>query len=44
MSNEERQKVWQERAAQWQASGLSQKAFATEQGLVLCQVVTGYAG
>lgn len=32
MSNEERQQVWEERVAQWRASGLSQRAYVIEQG------------
>ncbi len=28
----EREKLWQERVAQWQASGRSQRAYAIEQG------------
>ncbi|HEU4376169.1 MAG TPA: hypothetical protein VFS02_21930, partial [Telluria sp.] len=36
--NSEREKVWQERVAQWQASGLSQRAYAIEQGLPIRQV------
>ncbi|KAB8037182.1 IS66 family insertion sequence element accessory protein TnpA [Janthinobacterium aquaticum] len=38
MSNEERQKVWQERVAQWRDSGLSQRAYAIEQGFPIRQV------
>jgi len=36
--NSEREKVWQERVAQWQASGLSQRAYAIEQGFPIRQV------
>ena len=38
MSNEDRQKVWEERVAQWRASGLSQRAYAIEQGFPTRQV------
>ena len=38
MSYSERQKVWEERVAQWQASGLSQRAYAMEQGFPVRQV------
>ncbi len=38
MSNEGRQKVWEERVAQWRASGLSQRAYAIEQGFPIRQV------
>lgn len=34
----EREQVWQGRVAQWQASGLSQRAFAIEQGFPVHQV------
>ena len=36
--NSEREKVWQERVAQWRASGLSQRAYAIEQGFPIRQV------
>ena len=36
--NSKREKVWQERVAQWQASGLSQRAYAIEQGFPIRQV------
>ena len=36
--NSEREKVWQERVAQWQASGLSRRAYAIEQGFPIRQV------
>jgi hypothetical protein len=36
--NAEREKVWHERVAQWQASGLSQRAYAIEQGFPVRQV------
>lgn len=38
MANTERVKVWQERVAQWRASGLSQRAYAIEQGFPIRQV------
>ena len=38
MSNKERQKVWEGRVAQWRASGLSQRAYAIEQGFPIRQV------
>ena len=38
VSNSERQKVWEERVAQWQASGLSQRTYAIEQGFPVRQV------
>ena len=38
VANLEREKVWQERVAQWQASGLSQRAYAIEQGFSARQV------
>lgn len=38
MSNEDRQKVWEERVAQWRASGLSKRAYAIEQGFPIRQV------
>ena len=38
MKNSEREQVWQARVAQWQASGLSQRAFAIEQGFPVRQV------
>lgn len=38
MSNKDRQKVWEERVAQWRASGLSQRAYAIEQGYQIRQV------
>jgi hypothetical protein len=36
--NSEREEVWQERVAHWRASGLSQRAYAIEQGLPVRQV------
>ena len=38
MSNKDRKKMWEERVAQWRASGLSQRAYATEQGFPIRQV------
>lgn len=38
MSNKNRQQVWDERVAQWRASGLSQRAYAIEQGFPIRQV------
>lgn len=38
MKNREREQVWQARVAQWQASGLSQQAYAVEQGFPVHQV------
>ena len=38
MKNTEREQVWQARVAQWQASGLSQRAYAIEQGFPVRQV------
>ncbi|MDM5180125.1 hypothetical protein PO883_23355 [Massilia sp. DJPM01] len=38
MKNTEREQVWQERIAQLQASGLSQRAYAIEQGFPVRQV------
>ena len=38
MSNKDREKVWQERVVQWRASGLSQRAYAIEQGFPIRQV------
>lgn len=38
MTNKDRQKVWEERVAQWRASGLSQRAYAIEQGFPIRQV------
>ena len=38
MSNKDQQKVWEERVAQWRASGLSQRAYAIEQGFPIRQV------
>jgi hypothetical protein len=38
VANTERVKVWQERVAQWRASGLSQRAYAIEQGFPIRQV------
>lgn len=38
MSNKDREKVWEERVTQWRASGLSQRAYAIEQGFPIRQV------
>lgn len=38
MRNAERERVWRERVAQWRASGLSQRAYAIEQGFPVRQV------
>ena len=38
MTNVEQEKAWQERVAQWRASGLSQRAFAREHGFSQKQV------
>ena len=38
VKNAEREAVWHERVAQWQASGLSQRAYAIEQGFPVRQV------
>jgi hypothetical protein len=38
VANSEREQLWQERVAQWQASGLSQRAYASEQGFSPRQV------
>ena len=38
MANAEREKLWQERVAQWRASGLSQRAYAISQGYPIRQV------
>lgn len=38
MVNSERVKVWQERLAQWRASGLSQRAFALKHDIPFRQV------
>lgn len=38
MANSEREQLWQERVAQWQASGLSQRAYAVEHGFSARQV------
>ncbi|MDQ1815791.1 hypothetical protein RBA41_21070 [Massilia sp. CCM 9210] len=38
MTNSERETVWQERVTQWQRSGLSQRAYAMEQGFPVRQV------
>lgn len=38
MAKQERQQEWQERVAQWRASGLSQRAFAIEHGFSQKQI------
>ncbi|WP_425269230.1 IS66 family insertion sequence element accessory protein TnpA [Janthinobacterium svalbardensis] len=38
MVNSERVKIWQERLAQWRASGLSQRAFALKHDIPFRQV------
>lgn len=38
VANSEREKIWHERVAQWRASGLSQRAWAIEQGYPIRQV------
>ena len=38
VANDEREQLWQERVAQWQASGLSQRAYAVEHGFPARQV------
>lgn len=38
VKNTEREQVWEERVAQWRASGLSQRAYAIEQGFPVRQV------
>jgi hypothetical protein len=38
VANSEREKMWQKRVAQWRASGLSQRAYAIEQGFPIRQV------
>jgi hypothetical protein len=38
VTNKDRQKVWEERVAQWRASGLSQRAYAIEQGFPVRQI------
>ena len=38
VANKERERLWQDRVAQWQASGLSQRAYAIEQGFPIRQV------
>lgn len=38
MRNAERERVWQERVAQWRVSGLSQRAYAIKQGFPVRQV------
>lgn len=38
MANREREQLWQGRVAQWQASGLSQRAYAIANGFPVRQV------
>jgi len=38
VANTEREQLWQERVAQWQSSGLSQRAYAIEHGYPIRQV------
>lgn len=38
MSNTERETLWQERVARWRKSGMSQRAFALEEGYPVRQV------
>lgn len=38
VANSERVELWQERVAQWRASGLSQRAYAIKQGFPIRQV------
>jgi hypothetical protein len=38
VANAEQEKAWQERVAQWRASGLSQRAFALEHGFSQKQI------
>lgn len=38
MANIEREQLWQQRVAQWQASGLSQRAYAIKEGFPVRQV------
>lgn len=38
MTNTEREKMWRERVAQWQASGLSQRGYAIAQGWLVRQI------
>jgi hypothetical protein len=38
VSNKDRQKVWEERVAHWRAGGLSQRAYAIEQGYPIRRV------
>jgi hypothetical protein len=38
VTNTEREKMWRERVAQWQASGLSQRAYAIAQGRQVRQI------
>lgn len=38
MVDKKREQLWRERIAEWQASGMSQQAYATEQGVPVHQV------
>ena len=38
MASNEREQLWKQHVAQWQASGLSQRAYAVEQGIPLSQL------
>lgn len=38
MIDKKREQLWRERIAQWQASGMSQQAYATEHGVPVHQV------
>ena len=38
MANKEREQLWQQRVAQWQASGLSLRAYAMKEGFPVRQV------
>jgi hypothetical protein len=38
VANEDREQLWQERVAQWQAGGKSQRAYAMEHGFPVRQV------
>lgn len=38
VANKEREQLWQQRVSQWQASGLSQRAYAIKEGFPVRQV------
>lgn len=38
MGNSEQEQIWQERIERWKASGLSQRAFAQQEGYAIRQV------